>query len=364
MKRLEVRLRQHMLLLAAIVTLITIVSIVTITQLYIQTLPQEIIEAIDNDSREGGIGKTFQGYRQIQLLAILIAAGLATLATLAFAKFSATKVAHPIQQISEKSVRIAQGDFSARLPQETTNQSLEVATLSQNFNRMAQSLESLEQERKDMIASIAHDLRTPLSAIQIRLELLQEKIIVFDDSELELLLSQTEMLGRLIDDLRTLSLVDAGKLSLNLQVVNLVELIARLLETYRYMSESKQVTLIFEQPEIPIYANVDSQRLNQIVGNLLNNAFRFTPEFGHIQLILTEDTDSVNLDVVDSGQGISESLLPTIFDRFSKGKDTTESSGLGLAIAKSLTELHQGTISASNAVTGGAQFSITLPILN
>lgn len=175
------------------------------------------------------------------------------------------------------------------------------------------------------------------------------------------MLTQTQLLIRLVNDLRTFSLADAGKLSLNLQRLELGSHIEHVLGSYAYRAEETGVKLRFDRPESGVGVNPDAQRLTQILGNLLDNAFRVVPDGGVIRLRLQEQDNTVTLSVEDDGPGISADLLPHIFDRFVQGKGKTGSSGLGLTIVKTLVELHGGTVSADSRAEGGARFTVTLP---
>ena len=302
-----------------------------------------------------------QYVREVIYSGIGVGVVLAGIVAVVFARFVAKLMARAIEEVSRASVQVAQGDLEVRVPESTKMRSLEVITLTHNFNKMAGALQSNERERSDMIASIAHDLRTPLSAMQIRLELLQEDVIPYSKAETELLLGQTQLLGRLVNDLRTLSLADAGKLSLELQRLELGGCIENVLQSYAPRTGETGVELMFHRPAETLWVSADAQRLTQILNNLIDNALRVTPAGGKVLLKLQQDGGKVTLSLEDDGPGIPDTLLPRLFDRFVQGKDKTGSSGLGLAIVKTLVELHNGMVSATNRAEGGARFMVTLP---
>ena len=227
------------------------------------------------------------------------------------------------------SSHVAKGELSVRVTEPRSPLQSETRQLARNFNVMATALKSYEKERRDMIASIAHDLRTPLTAMQVRLEVLQEGLVPFSGEEISLLLTQTELLNRLIEDLRTLTLADAGKLSLQKQKVDLTDLLHVILETYEANAKARGITLTLDG-EQSLTARVDPERVTQIVGNLLDNALRVSPGGSEVTLHLSKQNQVIHLSVSDEGPGISEKLLPKIFERYVQDKDMGGSMAWGL----------------------------------
>lgn len=357
MRRLVTRLTLSMLALAVVTALIMVASVRVGLSWQLDSLPAAVKESISSQFADP------QDSNHVLDNAILVGIVLAGIVAAVFARFFAKLLARSIEEVSQASVRVAQGDLGVRVrvPESEKLRSLEVVTLTHNFNKMADSLQTYEHERRDMIASIAHDLRTPLSAMQIRLELLKEHLVPYSEAEIDLLLGQTQMLGRLVNDLRTLSLADAGKLSLHLQRLELGDCTRNVLKSYAYCTDETGVKLLFDCPGGDIWVNADAQRLTQILSNLLDNAFRMTPDGGMIRLGLWQENGEVTLSVEDDGPGIPDDLRPYLFNRFVQGKDKTGSSGLGLAIVKTLVNLHGGTVSADNRAEGGARFTVMLP---
>ncbi|RDI94498.1 HAMP domain-containing protein [Meiothermus sp. QL-1] len=298
--------------------------------------------------------------QQNLLIAGLVAAVLGVLVALVFAR----RIARPIEAISAAANSLAQGDLSARIP--TPRGEDEVAQLARNFNHMAASLERLEAERKAMIADIAHELRTPLAVMQGRLEAIQDGILPLEQSEVDRLHYQTRLLSRLVEDLRTLSLADAGRLNLVLRELDLGEQVRRLVATFQPALEAKRITLEFKLPSQPVLVQADPDRLAQVVGNLLTNALAHTPEGGRIELEVQAEAAHATLRVRDSGPGIPEEALARVFDRFFRVEASrsraTGGSGLGLSIVKALVELHGGLVAARNHPEGGALFELRLPL--
>ena len=238
----------------------------------------------------------------------------------------------------------------------------EAQRLLEDFNIMAASLERLETERQATTAAIAHDLRTPLTILWGRLAGARDGLISLDKAEVELLLGQTELLARMVEDLRTLSLAEAGKLSLRRSTVDASDLVERVVMGYVSQAADKGVTLGASiAPEIRLEADPD--RIQQILVNLLDNALRFAPAGGRVWISLKAVKRSATLSVRDDGPGIGEEALKHVFKRFYR-EDTARSgagTGLGLAIVHSLVSLHGGSVSASNHPSGGALFEVTLP---
>ncbi|RIH87040.1 sensor histidine kinase [Calidithermus roseus] len=292
--------------------------------------------------------------------ATLASVGLGILMAFAFAR----RLARPLEAISQGANRLAQGELTVRIPTPKGND--EVSQLARNFNAMAQSLERLEKERRAMIADIAHELRTPLTVMQGRLEAIQDGVIRLDDSEIARLHHQTRLLSRLVEDLRTLSLVDAGRLALERQPLELRELLASAAQSFRPRAEARQARLELDLPHQPISLSADPDRLAQVVGNLLTNALNHTPAHGRIVISAGQEDGHAWFSVADTGPGIPEEALPKIFDRFYRVEQSrnrqTGGTGLGLSIVRALVELHGGRVSASNRPEGGAVFRVELPM--
>jgi two-component system, OmpR family, sensor histidine kinase BaeS len=270
----------------------------------------------------------------------------------------------PIEAVSRATQRMSEGDLSVRVPK-LQGQDDTSARLAQNFNHMAESLEQLETQRKAMIADVAHELRTPLTVMQGRLEAIQDGVVALEPSEIDRLHSQTLMLSRLVEDLRTLSLADAGKLTLERRKLDARSIVQQVVESFSAQAEGKGVRLEVRLPEKGIELEADPIRLSQVLGNLIANALNHTPGGGRIEVQLGIQNGKVLLQVLDSGSGIPEEALPRLFDRFYRAEESrsrkTGGSGLGLAIVKALVELHGGKVEAKNRSQGGAVFEVRLP---
>lgn len=304
--------------------------------------------------------------RDYQRRATLIGVGVAALLATLIAMYLARTISRPIERVAAAAADVAEGDLSVRVPDPTASGSIEVKTLTRNFNAMAASLQTGEQQRRAMIADIAHELRTPLAAMTLRFQALEDDLLPFDKAQVKRLHLQADLLARLVQDLRTLSLADAGQLSLHLRATNLVALLDTVCEGYSDKAAEANVRLEFRPSLASLSALVDPERITQIVSNLLDNALRVTAAGGVVTVSLDHTGDAAILRVKDTGPGLSESALEHLFDRFFQDRDTKGSSGLGLAIVKALSELHGGSVLASNVLDGnhanGAQFQVRLPL--
>ena len=267
--------------------------------------------------------------------------------------------------LTQASRRIAQGDLRVRVPVRSAD---EVGELTDTFNQMATTLEEQETLRRNLMADIAHELRTPLTGIQGAVEAMQDGVFPADAENLAALHTEVLLLNRLIDDLRTLANAEAGQLTLEQAPLNLVELCRSQVGAMQLRAAERGITLRASLPSHAWYIEADRQRLNQVLGNLLDNALRHTPAGGVVQLTLQGNDADLFVTVTDNGPGIPPAELPHLFDRFYRGDRSrariTGGSGLGLAIARQLIEAHGGCIwvdSPPPGATGGTEFGFMLP---
>lgn len=300
---------------------------------------------------------------QAALTAGLVAAGLSLLLAL----FLAYRLMRPVREMTQAAYRLGQGDLSQRV---RTTGNDELAVLGQAFNHMADSLQQAEDSRRAMTADIAHELRNPLAVQRASLEALQDGVYPLTPENLEPILEQNLLLTRLVDDLRTLALADAGQLPLERTSTDLFLLAERVVERFRPQAAAHGVDLLMDTEGAPSSGyelKVDPQRIEQVLGNLLSNALRYTPDGGRIVVRLESSAKpaGLRLSVHDSGAGIPPEALPHIFERFYRAdrarSRTDGGSGLGLTIARQLIEAHGGRLSAANHPQGGAIFTIFLP---
>jgi signal transduction histidine kinase len=272
-------------------------------------------------------------------------------------------VGRPLANIMVAADALAEGDLSVRVPGYGPG---EFGRLARAFNRMAAKLEMAEQQRRNLTADVAHELRTPLHILQGNLEGLQDGVYEPTQEQFEAMLEETYLLTRLVDDLQTLSLAEAGQLPLHLAQVRIDELLADVATSFSGQAEAANIRLIVENQLAPEYSiEADADRLDQVLSNLIDNGLRHTQGGGTILIRASLIQEGVRLIVKDSGEGILADDLPFIFDRFWRGdrsrtRTGRAGSGLGLAIARQLVRAHAGTIEVESQPGTGTTFTIDL----
>jgi two-component system sensor histidine kinase BaeS len=271
--------------------------------------------------------------------------------------------------------RVAEGDLSVRVPERGPG---DFGRLARSFNRMVDELARADQQRRNLTADVAHELRTPLHIIQGNLEGILDGVYEPTREHVGATLEETRLLTRLVDDLRTLSLAEAGQLRLVWEQVDVRELLADVGTSFSGQAEAAGIDLCVEADGVEadgaeadgdastMTIHGDVGRLDQVLGNLMANALRHTPPGGAIALRAAPIADGVRISVRDTGEGIPAEDLPYVFDRFWRG-DRSRShaggagSGLGLAIARQLVQAHGGRIGVDSAPNQGTTFTIELP---
>jgi two-component system, OmpR family, sensor histidine kinase BaeS len=288
---------------------------------------------------------------------ILVVAALSLGITVA----AGLRLLRPVRALTRAARRMESGDTSARVTVKGTD---EIAGLANAFNAMADAAERTERARRAMVNDVAHELRNPLANIRGHLEAAQDGILSLDGALVESLLEEAAILERITADLRDLALADAGRLQLHLEDIDLNDIADQVLNASRARANASGVTLAFESSS-PAVVLADPTRIRQALGNLLDNALRYTPPGGRVQIVVASDETRASVTVVDTGTGIEPQDLPHLFDRFYRADPSrsrhTGGSGLGLAIAKHLVEAHEGRIDAKSEVGRGSSFTIDLP---
>ncbi len=268
----------------------------------------------------------------------------------------------PLGDLLEAAGRIAEGDFSIRVAERGP---AEVRSLARAFNAMASRLQADEAQRRDFLADITHELRTPLTVIRGNLEGMLDGVYAPDEARLKSVLEETQLLSRLVDDLRTLSLAESGALQLRKEPTDLTALIAQAVSAFRAQAQAGGIRLEAQIPADLPPLDLDPERIQEVLTNLIANALRFTSRGGSIEVkAAVESSDGrrrAAVTVTDDGAGIAPQDLPHVFDRFYKGRDSS-GTGLGLPIAKHLVEAHGGTITAESQPGRGTAIRFTLPI--
>ena len=235
-----------------------------------------------------------------------------------------------------------------------------VRQLTRGFNTMVERLERDEDQRRTLLNDVSHELRTPLSVISGNLEAMIDGVHPADEAHLAAILEEAKVMERLIDDLRTVALSEAGTLPLHTEPTDLDLLVEEVVRSFQGSAGSGGVTVTADVPnDLPIL-DIDPVRIREVLVNLVANGVRHTPSGGTVVVRGETVGDEVVLRVIDTGAGIDPELLPHVFDRFAKGADST-GSGLGLAIARHLVAGHGGSLEVESTGSGGSTFRISLP---
>jgi signal transduction histidine kinase len=253
------------------------------------------------------------------------------------------------------------GDYSTRV---TTRSMDEVGQLAHAFNRMSAELETIELSRRELVANVSHELKTPIAAIRAHLENLLDGVEEPDPATLQTMLTQSERLGRLVEQLLDLSKLQSGEIPLHREPVALDPLVSRVLDEIEIGADGAHVERDLDDDLPPVDA--DAERVHQVLYNLVDNALRATPGDGTVTIEAHRVNGSVHVSVADTGIGIDQQHLPRVFERFYR-VDPARSredggTGIGLAIARSVVEAHGGHIEASSEPGQGSVFSFDLPV--
>jgi len=285
--------------------------------------------------------------------------GLGVVLAIAFllARRSIRRTAGPIGDVMEAARSVAGGDYGARVDVRGPG---DVRRLASAFNEMAARLESNEERRRRLMADVAHELRTPMTVIRGHAEGALDGVYEPDRAHLMRIVEETDLMARLLDDLQTLSMAEAGVLNLHRERADVGGLVDDAMAAMQVRADSAGVSLIRDVPDGLPQPEVDRVRIGQVLSNLVSNALRYTAAGGTVTLRAETLEDAVALTVADTGSGIPPEALPHVFDRFAKSSDSG-GSGLGLAIAKQLVEAHGGTITAASEPGRGTTMRVVLP---
>ncbi len=274
-----------------------------------------------------------------------------------------------VRRLTTAAQKLGKGDLSQRVTGTTGRD--EIGELTRTFNAMAAGLESAERQRRNMVADVAHELRTPLSNIRGYVEAVRDGVLEADEATIGNIHRQTMYLSKLVEDLRLLAETEAADFRLDIDPMALDEVVARSVEAFRPQAQAKEITLAWDagagqRAQPARQANVDRTRVEQVMNNLLQNAVAHTPPGGRIDVAIEEGEEMAAVTVADSGEGIPAEDLPHVFDRLYRVDPSrarsTGGAGLGLTIAKQLVEAHGGTIRVESAPGEGSRFIFTLPL--
>jgi signal transduction histidine kinase len=266
------------------------------------------------------------------------------------------RFAFPLRRVMEAADRVASGDYTGRVPEHGPPA---MRALAHSFNTMTERLQHADRQRRELMADVAHELRTPLTVLQGRIEGLLDEVYPRDDDQLRRLLDDTQVLSRLIEDLRTLALFDAGVLVLQKEQTDLAALVGDV--TASFESDAARASIALRASGLSdLTLEVDPVRIREVLSNLLSNALRHTAAGGSVDVTMTATVANVTIDVRDTGTGLTPGETARVFDRFYKGEQS-RGSGLGLTIARSLVRAHGGDIIASSQPGVGTTMKVTLP---
>ena len=309
-----------------------------------------------------------QSVRKAIISSAIVASFIAlVLGTLLFVQLTA-----PMRKLRKAAAAVAEGNLEQRV--DIPGQD-EFAELGVTFNQMMESLSQAQKQREHLMADVAHELRTPLSAIQGTLEAIQDGVLPYDREQIDALYAETTLLNRLIGDLRLLSLAENSQLNLELQQTSPSVLVQQVVERAQPLALTKNIRLEFSAEQKLSELLLDPDRITQVLNNLIQNSLRYSPSGGSIMVDASEDllAKKVIISVTDTGPGIRSEDLPNIFDRFYRADKSRSrnsgGSGLGLAIVKELVHAHGGRVSAISPVIleenqkgSGTKFIIELPL--
>ena len=272
-------------------------------------------------------------------------------------------ITDPISHMTDVVNDFTKGDFSRRVG---TKGGDELAKLGESFNTMADELNKLEAARRSFVANVSHELRSPLTSMRGFLEAMADGTIPEEDRDgyIDIVLDENRRMTVMVNDLLDLARIESGQYKLNVSVFDVNELIRRTVITFMARIDAKHFEVGIDLPEEPIFVEADETRMTQVLHNLIDNAIKYTPEGGSLGILLKPDRHIVRVSVLNSGQGIPESDLPHVFDRFYKAEKAhtpsgTSGTGLGLSIAKLIIDQHGQEITVRSR-DGQTRFTFTL----
>ena len=296
--------------------------------------------------------------RRNLLIAALVAGGAGIGLGLALSR----NIARPLNRLAAAARAIAAKDLSQRVE---PGGAAEIMEVGRAFNDMAASLEKSEELRRNLVADVAHELRTPLSVLQGNVSGLLDGVFPLEMTEIARLYDELRLLGRLVEDLRELAQAEAGQLRLDLRPINVSDVVRSAVEAFSPAAAEQHLTLTGDAPSDLPLVQADSERVAQVLLNLLTNALRHTPPGGTIRVAASAVSGGVEVSVSDTGEGVAPHDLPYVFERFWRGDRSrareTGGSGLGLAIARRLVEAQGGQIGVESQMGRGSRFWFRLP---
>lgn len=292
---------------------------------------------------------------------LLQAGGIGLVFAFILAALMSRQIAKPLSAVAHAAGEVAQGNYEAKLPETGAS---EMRAVAEAFNTMTREVRSTHQAQRDFLANVSHDLKTPLTSIQGYSQAIIDGAVRDPATAAEVIYSEADRLARMVSELTDLASLQSGRVALHLDRVDIVQLTKALTERIEVVARKKNVALSVRAPE-SITVTADGDRMAQVITNLLSNAVKFTPDGGHIDVVMRGLDNGVEVAVRDSGIGIPQNELARVFERFyqvDKARGPKRGTGLGLAIAKEIVGAHGGRIRAESVGEGhGTTFVVWLP---
>lgn len=293
---------------------------------------------------------------------LLFAGGLALLFGILLSYFTSRQIVAPLRRLTQAADRIGHGHLDERVSIRSKD---EVGQLANAFNAMADNLDRQETLRKQFTADIAHELRTPLTSIKSYIEAFQDNVLPANQENFSSIHEEIDRLVNLSSDLKDLNVAEIGGLQLNLEPVDIKHLLEKIIRSLYSLIQEKELTLSWNAPKESVTTSGDEHLLTRLFYNLVHNAYRYSNTDGSIAIALTQTSDFVEIKIKNTGIGILEDDLPFIFERFYRADKSrtreTGGTGIGLALVRQITDLHQGTITVQSKVGYETEFIVQLP---
>ncbi|WP_370229594.1 sensor histidine kinase [Cognatishimia sp.] len=297
---------------------------------------------------------------------ILLGLGVAIPLSVFASTILAMRITKPISDVGQAAQAVASGNLSARAPVPRSQEGGEIGALIENVNSLLDMVQASDQQIKEDAAAIAHELRTPLAALQMKLHGMIDGVVDVSTDELQRLLAQSQVLARVVEDLRTLSLASRGDLTLVPAKTDLMALVRSVVGIHAKPLDTAQITVVLAGEAV--VADVDPDRMRQALSNLIENAIRYAAEGETLDISVSADQDTARLVVADRGPGLDVDFRAVVFEPFQRAEASRSrelgGSGLGLSIVKAIAEAHGGSVGARPRDGGGLEIHIDLPLTN
>ena len=324
---------------------------------------EEVVGYLGIPEPKGIPGEIEQVFSQQQKRSYVYAAVAMSILSILLANFLSSRIVKPILKVNKAVESITAGEYQHRI--ETRNRD-EIGDLSRNINQMALTLEKNLNTRQQWTAEISHELRTPVAVLQGELEAMQDGVNPINEQAIASLHAESVRLSRLINDLHELSLSDLGALNYKMESVDIAELLQQRLKGSNALIAKLGLVVALQGADSVMWVRGDTQRLVQLVDNLLQNSLRYTDEGGSLDILLKKESEFVVLDWTDSYPGVTDEQLPHLFDSLYRTEESRNrssgGSGLGLAVVAKIVEAHNGQVTAYHSTSGGLGVCVRLPV--